>query len=121
MKLIEMSDYRRAAKIYWYAMVFAGTAVCVWAAQRLGSLTSMRAASWIAAPSMMAVTVFLAGNAFYFGLQRFAQAGRNPLGLASIPSKHLIFALAGMAMLHYFINGFSISTIYALKLRSPIL
>src|SRR2546423_298930 len=181
-----MTDSRRAAKVYWYAMVFAGAAACVWAAQRLGSLTSMqwaefavllslvilasshpiripntnssftasdtftfltvlflgvpsailigavdsyvsarrtskRAASWIAAPSMMAVTVFLAGNAFFFGLQRFAQAGRNPLGLASIPLTHLIFALAGMAMLHYFINGFSISTIYALKLRSPIL
>ncbi len=186
MQLIEMSDYRRAAKLYWCAMVFAGAAVCVWAAQRLGSLTSIqwaeftallslvvlasshpiripntkssftasdtftfltvlflgvpsailigavdsyvsarrtsqRAASWIAAPSIMAVTVFLAGNAFYFGLQRFVHVERNPLGLASIPLSRLIFALAGMAMLHYLFNGFSISTIYALKMRRPIL
>lgn len=186
MQLIEMSDYPCAAKFYWCAMVFAGAAVCVWAAQRLGSLTSMqwaefaallslvilssshpiripntkssftasdtftflsvlflgvpaailiggvdsyvsarrtskRAASWIAAPSIMAATVFVAGNTFYFALQRFAHVAQNPLGLKSIPLSHLLVALTGMAMLHYFLNGFSISTIYALKTRSPIL
>src|SRR2546423_4387047 len=147
---------RRATKIYWYAMVFAGAAVCVWAAQRLGSLTSMqwaefavllslvilasshpiripntnssftasdtftfltvlflgvpsailigavdsyvsarrtskRAASWIAAPSMMAVTVFVAGEGFFFVFPRFVLVGAKPFGLVSDPPARLSF------------------------------
>src|SRR5256714_10078195 len=153
---------RRATKIYWYAMVFAGAAVCVWAAQRLGSLTSMqwaefavllsvvilasshpiripntkssftasdtftflsvlflgvpaaivigvvdsyvssrrtskRAASWIAAPSMMAVSVFLSGNVFYLALNRFVHVTQNPLRLAQIPTTYLVAAGSGVA------------------------
>src|SRR5260370_939498 len=34
MKLIEMSDYNRAAKTYWFVMVAAGATLVVWAAQR---------------------------------------------------------------------------------------
>src|SRR5215510_15000100 len=33
MKLIDMSDYNRVAKTYWFAMVFAGAALFVWAAK----------------------------------------------------------------------------------------
>src|SRR2546423_5916002 len=186
MKIVEMSDYRRAAKIYWIATVFAGAAVCVWAAERLANLngmqwaefavllsvvilasshpiripntkssftasdtftflsvlflgvpaaivigvvdsyvssrrTSKRAASWIAAPSMMAVSVFLSGNAFYLALNRFVQVTQNPLRIAQIPTPFLVAAVAGMAVLHYFVNGFAISTIYALKNRNSIL
>jgi diguanylate cyclase (GGDEF)-like protein/putative nucleotidyltransferase with HDIG domain len=186
MKLIEMSDYNRAAKTYWVVMVCAGAAVFVWALQRCVSLspvqwaefagflglvilagsnpipipntkssftagdaftflsvlflgvpaavligitdsfvssrrTSKRLASWMGAPAMMAVTVFIAGNAFYLVLNRFAHIRQNPLGLAPVRLGHLLAALALMAMLHYFVNGFTISTIYALRKRSPIL
>src|SRR5260370_11857356 len=141
MKLINMSDYNRAAKTYWFVMVAAGATLFVWAAQRclafspaqwatFGGLlllavgagakplripnttssftagdaftflsvlflgvpaaivvgvadafvssrrTSKRLASWVAAPAMMAVTVFIAGNAFYFSLSRFAPVFR---------------------------------------------
>ena len=34
MKPIEMSDYNRAAKTYWFVMVAAGATLFVWAAQR---------------------------------------------------------------------------------------
>ena len=186
MKLIEMSDYNRAAKTYWVVMVSAGAAVFGWALQRCTALspvqwaefagllglvilaganpiripntkssftagdaftflgvlflgvpaailigvvdsfvssrrTSKRMASWIAAPAMMAVTVLIVGNAFYFVLDRFAQVPQNPLGANSIRFGHLLAALALMALLHYFINGFTISTIYALRTRRPIL
>src|SRR6266852_2963440 len=186
MKLIEMSDYNRAAKTYWVVMVCAGAAVFVWALQRCVSLspiqwaefagllglvifagsnpiripntkssftagdaftfltvlfmgvpaavlmgitdsfvssrrTSKRSASWIGAPAMMAVTVFIAGNTFYLVLGQFAHIPQNPLGTAPLRLGHLLAALALMAMLHYFVNGFSISTIYALKKRRPIL
>src|SRR6266849_10975183 len=186
MKLIEMSDYNRAAKTYWVVMVCAGAAVFVWALQRCVSLspiqwaefagllglvifagsnpiripntkssftagdaftfltvlflgvpaavligitdsfvssrrTSKRSASWIGAPAMMAVTVFIAGNTFYLVLGQFAHVPQNPLGTAPLQLGHLLAALALMAMLHYFVNGFTVSTIYALKKRRPIL
>src|SRR6266849_3523279 len=186
MKLIEMSDYNRAAKTYWVVMVCAGAAVFVWALQRCVSLspiqwaefagllglvifagsnpiripntkssftagdaftfltvlflgvpaavligitdsfvssrrTSKRSASWIGAPAMMAVTVFIAGNTFYLVLGQFAHVPQNPLGTAPLQLGHLLAALALMAMLHYFVNGFTLSTIYALKKRRPIL
>src|SRR5438270_9785419 len=83
--------------------------------------TSKRLASWVAAPAMMAVTVFIAGNAFYFALSRFAQVFRDPLGAGAMRIDFLLAGLALMAMLHYFINCVTISTIYALRARRPIL
>src|SRR5438132_6124705 len=186
MKLIEMSDYNRAAKTYWFVMVAAGAMLFVWAAQRclafstiqwatFGGLlllvmvagahpfpipitpscftagdvftflsvlflgvpaailvgvadafvssrrTSKRLASWIAVPAMMAVTVFIAGNAFYLALARYAHVFQKPLGTNAIRVDHLLAALALLALLHYFINTFTVSTIYALRTRRPIL
>jgi diguanylate cyclase (GGDEF)-like protein/putative nucleotidyltransferase with HDIG domain len=186
MKPINMSDYNRAAKTYWCAMVVAGAAVFAWALYHSLNLTpfqwaefggllslvilasanpiripntnssftasdtftflavlflgvpaavligcvdsfvssrrtSTRMASWIGGPAMMALTVFVAGNAFYFGFQRFGHISQNPLGLASVPVARLFAGIALMAMLHYFLNGFTVATIYALKTRNPIL
>ena len=186
MKLLDMSDYNRAAKTYWCFMVVAGATFFAWALQRLAILTPMqwaefagllslvilassnpiripntnssftasdtfiflavlflgvpaaviigavdsfisskrtsrRGASWIAAPAMMATTVFVAGSAFYFAAQQLGLASRNPLGAVSIPTPRLFAAVAIMAMLHYACNGFSVATIYALKSRRPIL
>ena len=83
--------------------------------------TSKRMASWIAAPAMMAVTVFITGNAFYIALARYAHVSQQPLGATPMRLDHLLGALALLAMLQYFINGFTISTIYALRTRRPIL
>jgi hypothetical protein len=186
MKLIEMSDYNRAAKTYWTAMVIAGASVFVWAAQHCAGLslaqwagfacllalvvlaglnpiripntrssftagdvfiflgilvlgvpaavmigvvdafassrqTSKRVASWIAAPAMMAVSTFISGHAFYFALARYAHVSQQPLGTTVIRTEHLIGAVAFLAMLQYFMNGFTVSTIYALRTRRPIL
>jgi diguanylate cyclase (GGDEF)-like protein/putative nucleotidyltransferase with HDIG domain len=186
MKLIEMSDYNRAARTYWTVMVIAGAGVFGWAVQSCFSLsgrqwigfagllslviltgsnpiripntrssftagdvfiflgvlflgipaaivigvvdtfvssrqTSKRVASWIAAPAMMAVTVFVAGHAFYFALASYAHVSQNPLGATPMRLEHLVGALALLAILQYFINGFTISTIYALRTRRPIL
>ena len=185
MKLIDMSDYPRAAKAYWWTMVIAGAAVFGWALQSLGNLTSVqwtefagllvlvilgsshpiripstkssftasdtftfltvlfvgvpaaiavgavdsfvsshrtskRGASWIGAPAMMAVTVFVSGHAFYLAMHWFG-VSENPLGIAHSSGARLCVAIGSMAVLHYFLNGFSISTVYALKTRSPIL
>lgn len=186
MKLIEMSDYNRAAKTYWMVMVSAGAVVFSWALYRCAGLspvqwaefaallglvilagakpiripntrssftagdtftflsvlflgvpaailiglvdsfvssrsTSKRWASWIGAPAMMAVTVFIAGNAFYLALSGFVHINRQPLGTTPVQLPQLIAALTLMALLHYFVNGFTISTIYALRNRRPIL
>jgi diguanylate cyclase (GGDEF)-like protein/putative nucleotidyltransferase with HDIG domain len=83
--------------------------------------TSQRAASWIAAPAMMALTVFLSGQAFYLALGRYAQMAAQPLAATPVRIDQLLAPLALMAILHYFINGFTISTIYALRTRRPIL
>lgn len=186
MKLIDMADYNRVAKAYWFVMVLAGAVLLTYAMQSclafspgqwttFGVLlilavvaaakpiripnttssftagdvftflcvlflgvpaailvgmadafvssrrTSKRMASWIAAPSMMAVTVFFAGRAFYFTLSRFGQIAPQPLRISSIRTEYLLAALVVMALLHYFLNGFTISTIYALRTRRPIL
>src|SRR5712671_2497050 len=186
MKLIEMSDYNRAAKTYWTVMVIAGATVFVWAirhcfgfsptqwAQFAGLLvlvilagsnpiripntkssftagdvfiflgvlflgvpaaivigvidafvscrrTSKRVASRIAAPAMMAVTVFIAGRSFYFALEHYAHVSQQPLGSTPIRLDYLIGGLAFLGMVQYFINGFTISTIYALRTQRPIL
>ena len=186
MKLVDISDYNRAAKTYWIVMVIAGTIVFAWAAQHSLSLavpqwagfagllalvilaganplripntkssftagdvfifagvlflgipaailigvvdsfvgsrrTSKRMASWIAAPAMMAVTVFITGNAFYIALARYAHVSQQPLGGTHMRLDHLLGALALLAILQYFINGFTISTIYALRTRRSIL
>jgi diguanylate cyclase (GGDEF)-like protein/putative nucleotidyltransferase with HDIG domain len=83
--------------------------------------TSKRAASWIAAPAMMAITVFISGKAFYFVLAHYTQVVQQPLGTTPMRLDRLLGALAVLAMLQYFINGFSISTIYALRSQRPIL
>jgi diguanylate cyclase (GGDEF)-like protein/putative nucleotidyltransferase with HDIG domain len=186
MKLLEMSDYNRAAKTYWVVMVLAGALASAWAVRHclgfsqvqwaefsallgfvvvagsnpiripntkssvtagdtftflsvlilgvpaailIGAVdafasarsTSRRVASWICAPLMMAVTVFMAGGGFYLALGRFAHVSQNPLGTMALPASHLLGPLTLMVILHYFINGFTISTIYALRSRRPIL
>ena len=83
--------------------------------------TSKRVASWIAAPAMMALTVFVAGQAFYFALAHYAHVSQQPLGLTPMRLEHLLGALALLAMLQYLINGFTISTICALRIQQPIL
>ena len=186
MKLIDMSDYNRAAKAYWAFMVIAGSSVVVWsiksyqhlsptqslqlagllmlvaiassypiripstnssftasdvftflaclvlgvpAAVMVGVVdafvsskrTSKRVVSWIGGPAMVAVTVFLSGKTFYFALSYYAHVSLNPLGIAVVRSDHLLACLALLALSQYFLNGFLISAIYALKTKRPIL
>jgi diguanylate cyclase (GGDEF)-like protein/putative nucleotidyltransferase with HDIG domain len=186
MKLVDLSDYNRPAKTYWFVMVIAGGGVFAWAVQNAFSLsqteaiglsgllllvilagsnpinvpntkssftpgdlfiflgilflgipaailigavesfvgshrTSKRGASWIAAPAMMAITVFIAGNVFYLVLARYAHVSQQPLRATHLRPEHLLGALALLAILQYFINGLTISTIYALRKRRPIL
>ena len=46
MKLIEMSDYNRAAKTYWVVMVTAGAIVFGWAVERCFSLSATQYAAF---------------------------------------------------------------------------
>jgi diguanylate cyclase (GGDEF)-like protein/putative nucleotidyltransferase with HDIG domain len=180
-----MSDYNRAAKLYWSTMVVAGTLTGAWgvsqclaftpmqwaqflallslvivtgsypiripttkasvtagdtftflsvlllgvpAAVMLGIVdsfvsshrTTRRATSWLAAPSMMALTVLVAGHAFYLTLAATAGIQDVPLGTSHSRLDHLLVPLAVMTLLQYFLNGFSVAAMYALKGRRSI-
>src|SRR4051812_18515621 len=186
MKLIDMSDYNRAARAYWCVMVLAGAIILMWALAGCAALTSSqwgqfaafltlvvvassypiripntnssftvsdvftftaclmlgipgavviavvdafvssrrtskRAASRIGGPAMNGITIFVSGNIFYLTLSRYAHVSNYPLGTTPIRIDHLLASLAVLVLTHYFINGFTISTIYALKTRRPIL
>src|SRR6267378_3941640 len=83
--------------------------------------TSKRLASWIAAPAMMALAVFVSGQGFYLALAYYAHVRQQPLGTTPMRLDQLLGPLALLAMLQYFINGFTVSTIFALRTQRPIL
>ncbi|HYY57247.1 MAG TPA: diguanylate cyclase [Pyrinomonadaceae bacterium] len=185
LKLIEMSDYNRAARLYWAGTVVAGALLCVWAlyqclafgpvewAQFLVLLslvaaagsypiripnttasvtagdtfiflsvlflgapaaiivgatdsyvgarrTTRRATSHLGSPAIMALTVLVAGNAFYLTLKAYAGVTNIPLKSVALRLDHLIVPLVVMAVLQYFLNGLAIAALYALKSRRPI-
>lgn len=82
--------------------------------------TSKRMASWIGAPAMMGVTIYISGNIFYFALSRYAEIFNYPLGKSALKTGDLIVCLALLALAHYFVNGLTVSIIYALKERQSI-
>src|SRR5437867_1258409 len=82
--------------------------------------TSKKLTSWIAAPAMMAVTVFISGNVFYFAVSRYAGISVYPLGNSAVRPDYLISCLALLALTQYCVNGLTVSTIYALKGRQSI-
>jgi diguanylate cyclase (GGDEF)-like protein/putative nucleotidyltransferase with HDIG domain len=176
-----MSDYNRAAKIYWSVLVAAGTLTGVWALSQclafnsaqwsqflallslvivtgwypiripgttacvtvgdtftflsaiflgvpaavmlslvdafLGSKrTTKKTASWLGAPAIMAVTTFISSTAFYYTLAAYARIKSVPLGTTGIvTADQLLLPLGVMAVTHYFLNGISLATMYALK------
>ncbi len=179
-KLIEMSDYNRAARAYWAAMVVTGALVLLWALYQcltfapvewaqflvllalvaaagsypiripntnssvtagdtfiflsvlflgipaaiiVGAMdsyvsarrTTRRATSHLCSPAIMALTVLVAGNAFYFTLRIYAHIANVPLKTMPLRLDHLIVPLVVMAVVQYFVNGLSIATIHALK------
>src|SRR6266849_7595508 len=59
MKLIEMSDYNRAAKTYWVVMVCAGAAVFVWALQRCVSLSPVQ---WAEFAGLLGLVILAGSN-----------------------------------------------------------
>ncbi|MBC7910890.1 MAG: hypothetical protein H7Y30_10350, partial [Pyrinomonadaceae bacterium] len=61
--------------------------------------TTKRATSWIGAPAMMAVSVFLSGNSFYLTLASYANIKTAPLGIASVSLTELLIPLAVMTIL----------------------
>ena len=83
--------------------------------------TTHRATSWLAAPAMMALTVFIAGNAFYLTLAAYAHIREVPLGTATVSPDNLLVPLAVMMLLQYFLNGISVAALQALKSRRSIL
>ncbi len=82
--------------------------------------TTRRATSWIGAPAMMAVSVFLSGNSFYLTLGSYANIKTAPLGIASVSLTELLIPLAVMTILQYFLNGLTVATMCALKNRRSI-
>lgn len=83
--------------------------------------TTRRVTSWIAAPACMAVTVFIAGQTFYFSLAAYAGVARHPLGSAqAVTLEQLALPLVLMALVQYFLNGMLIATLIAVKSRRSI-
>jgi diguanylate cyclase (GGDEF)-like protein/putative nucleotidyltransferase with HDIG domain len=82
--------------------------------------TTKRATSWLGAPAMMAITVFISANAFYYILNHYAHIRLVPLGVAPLRLDKLLVPLVVMALLQYFLNGISIAAMYALKSRRSI-
>ncbi len=83
--------------------------------------TTRRATSWIAAPAGMAVTVFVAGHAFYFSLAAYAGVARHPVGSVNALSlDQLALPLVLMALVQYFLNGMFVATLIALKSRRSV-
>ncbi|MBD0370457.1 MAG: diguanylate cyclase [Pyrinomonadaceae bacterium] len=185
MKLIEMSDYNRAAKIYWSVMVAGGAMTAAWGLYQCLSFTPLewteflallslviitssypiripstaasvsagdtfiflsvlflgvpagivlgvvdsfvsshrttkRVTSWLGSPAMMALTVFIAGSAFYYVLQFYAHITTAPLRTSPARLDYLIVPLLVMTLLQYFLNGLSVATMLALKSRRSI-
>ncbi|MBA2339807.1 MAG: diguanylate cyclase [Pyrinomonadaceae bacterium] len=82
--------------------------------------TSKRATSWISAPAMMATTVFIASNVFYLALDAYSNVSTNPLGTERVQFSQLIAPLVLMALLQYFLNGWTVAALHALKGRRSI-
>lgn len=82
--------------------------------------TTKRMTSWIGAPAMMAVSVFLSGHAFYLTLAAYSHVDRVPLGMTSVRTAYLLIPLAVMTILQYMLNGLSVATMCALKNRRSI-
>jgi diguanylate cyclase (GGDEF)-like protein/putative nucleotidyltransferase with HDIG domain len=184
--LIDMSDYNRAARVYWCALVVTGGGVFAWGAAHclgfmpgqwaqllvlaslvvisgmrpvripgtkasvtagdafiflgaiflgvpaaivLGAIdlltsslrTTRRVTSWIAAPACMALTVFVAGQVFYFALEAHTGIARRPVGVGEpLRLEQLLLPLILMALVQYFLNGMLIATLIALKSRRSV-
>lgn len=83
--------------------------------------TTKRVTSWIGAPMMMAVSVFISGHFFYFVLSAYAHIETEPLGTsATAVSTQLLVPLAVMTILQYLLNGLTVATMCALKNRRSI-
>src|SRR2546423_2832342 len=79
--------------------------------------TTRRATSWLAAPAMMALTVLVAGHAFYLTLAATARITAVPVGTVRVNLDLLLVPLALMTFLQYFLNGITVATLCALKGR----
>jgi diguanylate cyclase (GGDEF)-like protein/putative nucleotidyltransferase with HDIG domain len=98
----------------------AGVVLCIVDSFVSSQRTTRRATSWLVAPSMMALTVFVAGNAFYLTLAAYARITTQPLGTASVRLDQLLVPLAVMTLLQYFLNGISVAALCALKSRRSV-
>ncbi len=84
--------------------------------------TTKRATSWVAAPAVMAVTVFASGNVFYHLLAAYSHIARQPLGMSEpVTLGQLLLPLVSMALVQYFLNGIGVAALHALKGRRSIL
>lgn len=83
--------------------------------------TSRRATSWIAAPACMALTVFIAGHAFYFTLGFIGGFTSQPVGTnTALSLEQLGLPLGVMALIQYLFNGLLVAVLIALKSRRSI-
>jgi diguanylate cyclase (GGDEF)-like protein/putative nucleotidyltransferase with HDIG domain len=82
--------------------------------------TSKRSSSWIIAPSMMALTVLIAGQAFFITLTAYGRATGITVIAYPLTFSQIVVPLAVTAMILYFLNSITIATLFALKSRRPL-
>ena len=83
--------------------------------------SSTRASSWVAMPACMAVTVYVAGHAFYLALASHAGVTRQPVGVGHpLSLEELVLPLVLMALVQYTVNSTLVACLLALKSQRPV-
>ncbi len=83
--------------------------------------SASRASTRIAMPASGAVTVFVAGHAFYLALAAHAGVARRPAGSAEALSlEQLVVPLVLMALVQYLLNGALVAVLLGLKSRRSV-
>jgi diguanylate cyclase (GGDEF)-like protein/putative nucleotidyltransferase with HDIG domain len=77
--------------------------------------TTKRATSHLCAPAIMALTVLVSGNVFYFTLKLYGGATGSALHGLPLRLDHLFVPMVLMALVQYLSNGLLVASLYALK------
>ena len=77
--------------------------------------TTRRVTSWISATTFMGVTVLISGAAFYASFANYTGITKYPYGIAPLKLSQLGLPLLVMTIVHYFLNSWLVSAMFALK------
>jgi diguanylate cyclase (GGDEF)-like protein/putative nucleotidyltransferase with HDIG domain len=82
--------------------------------------TTRRVTSWISATTFMSVTVLISGAAFYASFTTYTGITKYPYGIEPLKLSQLGLPLLVMTIVHYFLNSWLVSALFALKKNAPL-